>query len=69
MQSNMQVTKLIFSHFPHKSTGGIVSRFSTVPGSYLRQERTFATEKDPKELSGTEKNLDMAYYAIITYVK
>ena len=30
MQSNMQVTKLIFSHFPHRSTVGIVSRFSTV---------------------------------------
>ena len=29
----------------------------------------FATEKDRKELSGTEKDFDMACYAIKKYVK
>ena len=34
-----------------------------------KDKRTFATEKDRKELSGTEKDLDMACYAIKTLVK
>ena len=40
-----------------------------VEGSYLRQKSTFVTEKDRKEISGTEKDFDMACYAIKTYGK
>ena len=48
-------------------------RFNTRRFGYfrvlLKTEKDFSTEKDRKELSDTEKDLDMACYAIKTYVK
>ena len=57
---NSLVTQTQYSHLP------------SAEGFYwvlLKTGKYFATEKDRKELSGTEKDFDMACYAIKTYVK
>ena len=59
----ISVNRRLFRYF------GSYSGISVIPVILVNRRTPFATEKDRKELSGTEKDFDMACYAIKTYGK